>query len=360
MKLRKSARDANHMANQPVPEANAAEVLPLDTAVTQEKNVVYRGPQNRVWRLAAAALLACELVSVPTTSTAASQANVAVASQAKLPAHIPEMASAPEQQVMPAGPGPGSKMPPTADCQGTILFGDVCYDWAGAYQKDNGQFRAKGISVDMYQANPTIGNDPTIANHSIDEIYAASADQKQAVEFGWYKDSGDSSPVLFGTHWVNHKFAGYASFGSQGYESAQNWMDLGSKVAVGQLGKYAITFQDNTWELVYDGVEVGGFPETDWTDNNASFTELGWTAIYGEVAEGLSTSGRTMMGDGNLSDNTGTPTFSHYTLYGSNANAYFANFYGDAAPQNYNISDETPSSMYTGGPGYLQTSPIGV
>jgi hypothetical protein len=209
-------------------------------------------------------------------------------------------------------------------------YNSTCYYWAGADQQNNGRLSARGVSAVFTQNNPEVGKSPTnTLNHSLGEIWAGSSHGGQAIEVGWIKNSGDTSPHLFATHWVNGTFAGYANVngGNNGFINSNSRMQVGDAVKVGARGEYGIKFSpsEDAWQILDDNKVVGDFPESLWKQRGASFKSIGEVTIYGEVALSKGTTQPTEMGGGaNLAG------VEDYRLYGSTTPADFSNFY---APQ---------------------------
>jgi Ricin-type beta-trefoil lectin domain len=241
-----------------------------------------------------------------------------------------------------------------ANCHGSVVGGNTCYYWVGAYQQNNDSFSASGVSADFTQGNPKINPYVDVdLNHSIIEIYAASADGKQAVEIGWYAGNG-AAPMLFATVWVNSEFIGYAENGGTGFVPVSTTMHVGDKVKVGATGTYKIQYASSQWQIWYNGVEVGYFPESVWSSRGASYTSIGWVSPYGEVADSLATIAKTQMGTGILGSKSGAAAISNYTLIGSSTPAKLTDFYepSGVATSRYDYGSTSSTGMTLGGPGF--------
>jgi hypothetical protein len=242
-----------------------------------------------------------------------------------------------------------------ANCHGSVVGGNTCYYWAQAFQQGNGSFTANGVSADFSQPDPVIGPSYALAplNHSDVEIWAASADDQQVIEFGWYKDSSRLKPILFATSWANNQFLGYVENGGTGFVPVSKKVKIGEKVTIGKTTAYKILHSGSQWQLWYGGVEVGYFPDSNWTSKNATFTQIGHVQVFGEVGSDVATVSKTQMGNGTLGSKPGSASISHYALIDASASAKLTDFGEPTGFANiYAYGARTATGFRYGGPGF--------
>jgi hypothetical protein len=244
----------------------------------------------------------------------------------------------------------------TANCHSTVSGGNTCYYWVQSFQQNNGNFAANGVSANFSQPNPKIGPDEPGShdlNHSVMEIWAASADGKQTVEIGWYKDNTHSAPILFTTAWVNNQFLGYAENGGTGFVQVSKTFKIGGNISVGQTGKYEVLISGGQLQIWYNGAEIGYFPQSVWSSRGASFTKLGDVSVYGEIATGVATVSLTQMGNGVNGSSKSAASVSGYSLIGANTTSQLTNFGAPAGFTNiYNYGNTSATGFTYGGPGF--------
>jgi len=246
---------------------------------------------------------------------------------------------------------------------GQILYNTDCYYWSSAFQDGSVPYTATGASVTMSEANPKVVEkvDPTGKaglSHSIMEMWVSTADTKQVAEIGWYKDPGDSSPVLFATDWVNSNcmcFINPSKPNATGYVQVSKTVKPGNKMPLSGSSNFAIKFINKQVQYWWNGAEIGYVPITFWSNKGASFTSIQYVSVYGEVVNGFISQPSTIqMGNGVMGNASGSATFSNFTLYGATVPTKLTDFTaptGDAA-SHYSIGHETTTGFTVGGPGY--------
>lgn len=188
--------------------------------------------------------------------------------------------------------------------------------------------------------------------HTLAEIAGESSDGRQIVEIGWTVDrglNGDSSPHLFVFHWIN---SGATCYNGCGYVQFSSTLFPGMTVANnGTQPLYAMeNFQGNWW-LWYNTEWIGYFPGTLWSSAGVTFTQLGLTQWFGEVASGGGSF--TQMGNGIFGSNAGSASIVNAALITSTSSATLASASLNATdPSCFNFGGTSPASSFRyGGPG---------
>lgn len=246
--------------------------------------------------------------------------------------------------------------PTGADCWGDVVGGGTCYYWVGAYQNDNNNFTATGVSSNFTQAEPTDQATTNGDNHTLIETYVSSSDGKESLEIGWFVSTNTGkAPVLMVTHWINGAFIGYTSPSSaDGFvQVSSSIKPLSTPLQVGVTGNYKIQVANNQWQFWYNGAEVGYFPESLWTSQGITFNKIQWVSDYGEVATHVGALSQVGMGNGILGSASGSTAVSGYTLYGSSTPADFNSFYEPqgAVTTYYDDGATSATGFRLGGPG---------
>jgi hypothetical protein len=244
-----------------------------------------------------------------------------------------------------------------ANCHSVISGGNTCFYWSRAHQQNDGNYSASGVSASFTQADPIIGKqwpgDGGTLHHSVAQIWASAPDTNQIIEIGWYKDSTRSTSILFGTRWINGQ-SKYIQNGGTGFVQVSSSVHFGDKVAIGALGNYKIQLVGSQWQLWYNGVEVGYFPQSLWSNQGASFNTIANVHVYGEVSSGPYTVTKTQMGNGILGSRSGSTDFKNYVLINSSEPAQLVDFAGPQAPADsaYDFGNPTATGFTFGGPGF--------
>jgi Neprosin len=208
---------------------------------------------------------------------------------------------------------------------------------------------AAGAAVSLSQARPRLGAQ---GRHSLTELAVSSADQSDAIEFGWTVDksiNGDALPHLFVYHWVNFRPTCYNACG---FVPLSKRVHVGMAVQIGHMGRYAIQFKNHRWLLTYNGLTVGYFPESLWKNQ---FARIGEAQAFGEVLSSSPNKPDTQMGNGVLGTKPHAAAIEHFELIGGNSKKPFS--YLQAAPGVYRIHPDnrqctSSCGMTFGGPGY--------
>lgn len=228
-----------------------------------------------------------------------------------------------------------------------LCSGGLCYYFASMYASGA---TSTGASVMLNQARPKVG----AGERSATMISVSSTDGKQAILFGWMVSKSvfhDSLPHLATNAVVNDT---PHCLNACGLVSVSKSPRAGSRVTVGQLGKYTIKLSKARWLLVYNGTPIGYFPTSLWKGNKLARSHL--ASAFGAVSSPSATTPRSQMGNGRLGTDprsakivglkligtVGTPTYSYVAI---------------DAPAKYNIGFSKPActsacNMNYGGPGF--------
>jgi hypothetical protein len=240
--------------------------------------------------------------------------------------HNPESAKSPHSQTRKA-------------LSQTSLAPTINFSYVDGYQ----YAAATGASVFLTQAKPIVA--PT-DYHSLAELAVQSADAQQIVEVGWIvaKDiNGDSLPHLFVYHWVNGQ---PSCFNGCGYIQVSPYYKPGMAVNVGATGIYKINFDQNQWQIFYNGIMIGYFPASLW---GGSFTQIGLTQTFGEVAASSDTSCTSQMGKGIFGSSSGSAIISGFALVASGTTPSLSVY--QTNPSSYNSGAVNSRGFNFGGPG---------
>lgn len=226
-----------------------------------------------------------------------------------------------------------------------------CYAWVGASQQDNNSFSATGVSADFKQGNPVCTGG---CGHSLVEMYVADATGKNVIEYGWGVAAGATQPTLGIGLWAN----GDPLDAVGNFVQVSTTVKIGQQVTVGATGAYEISFDSSTqeWQLFYNSVEVGYFPQTIWTSRGTSYTAVGFDEMFGEVVQPALTVAHMQMGNGVLGSLTGAVSVSNYQLLDSSTPGDFSSYFVDAKAQYYDDGDTTSTGFSYGGPGIFGAS----
>lgn len=218
----------------------------------------------------------------------------------------------------------------------------ACFYYVGARQDG---LSATGAYASFTQAQPIVDASDY---HSLTELAVQSTDGKQVIEVGWTVDkgvNGDSVPHLFVFHWVNGTPKCYNACG---FVSLNGSVKAGSALPVGAIGRFAIIHSGSRWNILYNSVQVGYFPDTLW---NGGFTKTGTVQVFGEVAASATAQPKTQMGNGVLGSLANSAAISNYGLFGSTISPSLSHYiFGDA--NIYNYGQATSLGLRYGGPGY--------
>lgn len=158
---------------------------------------------------------------------------------------------------------------------GAVSSNDAYYSYVYVGRDD--------LTSDGLQANLSIAK-PSLAKgdyHTLAEIAAATAGNRQVVEVGWTVDTkmnGDADPHLFVYSWVDGAQQCYNSCNFIPAKGAS--IKPGDTLTVG-VKAFAIQHTDGVWWIWYNSEWIGGFPDSVW---NGKFTSAGSVKFYGEVA----------------------------------------------------------------------------
>jgi hypothetical protein len=222
---------------------------------------------------------------------------------------------------------------------------------AAGYHYVYGYQYATAIGAEGYlsQHHPNLS---TSDSHTLAEIAGESSDGRQIVEIGWTVDrgvNGDTNPHLFIYHWVN---GGSTCYNGCGYVQYSSTLYPGMTVASdGTQPLYAMEYYQGNWWLWYNTAWIGYFPGTLWSSAGVTFTQLGLTQWFGEVASGGGL--YTQMGNGIFGSNAGSASIVNAALITSTTSASFASVSLNATnPSCFNYGWITPNySFRYGGPG---------
>lgn len=245
------------------------------------------------------------------------------------------------QPLCPAGqvPQPAARVAPKGMPQSPLQPQGVTYMYDYAYQ----YYTAIGASGNYTQNKPVVASSDY---HSLAEIAGESPDGQQIVEIGWNVDRGvnhgDSRPHLFIYHWINGQPTCYNGCG---FVQVSKTRFPGMRVKVTKTPqKYAMKYYQGSWWLGYQGEWIGYFPGSLW---NNSFTQLGLTQWFGEVAVASQTP-CTQMGNGILGTSPGAALIDKMQFIGGTVASASP---GQTNPSYYAIGNFKGSSYNYGGPG---------
>jgi hypothetical protein len=174
--------------------------------------------------------------------------------------------------------------------------GSAVFSYADAYETAT----ADGMYAALDIKKPVLGSGDF---HTLAEVAVQSGDAQhsQAIEVGWTVDRGvnlgSEDPHLFIFHWINGKPACYNMLCGN-FIPYKGGFAPGVTVPDGQLKKFGIQHSDTGWWIAYDTSWVGHFPDSEWTDQGANFTQGGFFQAWGEVAASSSCPTGTQMGNG--------------------------------------------------------------
>lgn len=147
-------------------------------------------------------------------------------------------------------------------------------------------FTADGATGNFTQDMPALGPNEF---HSLAELAVESPDGKQVVEVGWNVDAciyQDNSPHLFVFYWVDGVQKCYNEMCS-GFMEVANTLHIkpGDKVSVDTqpsvTQQYEIEQMNNEWQIWYQNVEIGYYPDNLWP---SGFNKVGLVQWFGEVS----------------------------------------------------------------------------
>jgi Neprosin len=170
-------------------------------------------------------------------------------------------------------------------------------------------------SADVIAAPTGVPND---GSHSIAEISVESGTAlRNIVEVGWSvspSQFGDSNPHLFVFWWKNGIGQCYNGCG---FVSAAGTYVVGQSLAslVGTSVTFGIEHIGTAWWVGFNGVWVGNFPDSLWTNSTPSgpsvtFNTVGYYQVFGEIARAGTPAPSTIctdMGNGILGTVTTSP-----------------------------------------------------
>jgi Neprosin len=284
-------------------------------------------------RLAIAGLslaLALSALSIGTAG-AASSGSTAVAG---LPAPKPQVPSGPAGHARPhATPA--------------LCSGGLCYFFASMYASDA---TSTGATVMLNQARPKV----VTGERSATMIAVGSTDDRQSILFGWMVSKtvfGDTLPHLAMNAIVNDV---PHCLNACGFVPVSKGIHAGSRVTVGQLGKYTIKLSKARWLLVYNGTTIGYFPTSLWSGNKLARSHL--SEAFGAVSSPSSTTPRSDMGNGRLGADPRSAKIVGLKLVGGVGAPTFT-YVAIDAPAKYNVGFIKPAcrsacNMNYGGPGF--------
>ncbi len=189
--------------------------------------------------------------------------------------------------------------------------------------------------------------DPAVSivdGHSLAEMSVESNDGSQVIEVGWTVDPGqfgDTLPHLFVFHWVNGVPACYDGCG---FVQVSATVTPGKALSAGESDVFEIAYADSNWNVYYNGALVGYFPGSLWS---GSFTSLGLTQWFGEVAAGSSVP-CSQMGSGAFAGADGADTINGMGFVDGPTASITVLATNDAY---YSAEATSPDSMSFGGPG---------
>jgi hypothetical protein len=238
------------------------------------------------------------------------------------------------------------------NCVGQANSNNDCYYHTGASQ--NG-ITASGVSANLYQADPVVPKDASgFPNHSVMEIWVENVNDYATIEFGWDAEVGDPSQ-LFASHWVNgidQASTGYVAVDKSITTTGFAYAGLDYDVKAGTTGNYKIIYANSEWQFWYNNTEIGYFPESLWTSQGFTFTNIDQVMVFGETVESSTSKDAVPMGNGILGNKSGAAYYNGYTLYGSTSSPNLSEIFSDSSNTSYyTYGNATATSMSVGGPG---------
>jgi hypothetical protein len=222
--------------------------------------------------------------------------------------------------------------------------GNYTYYYVGGRQ----YVSAAGMSVTLSQNQPIVSQSAGTQNHSLMELAAQSADGRQIVEVGWIVDqtlNGDALPHLFVYHWVSGQTSCYNGCG---FVRTSNTIAPGGAVAPGSNANYGINYSGGNWNITYNGVTIGYFPDSLW---NGTYTQIGYAQVFGEVEiTNSSTTKCIQMGNGLGGADPSSASISNFTLLSSTTAPALSPFATTGSTFSYGFASST--SLHIGGPGF--------
>lgn len=228
------------------------------------------------------------------------------------------------------------------------------YFKAGAGQ----QVMAAGASIYLGQPQTHLTNGDW---HTLGEIAVRSTTTQSvanSIEVGWRVQNspyGDGTPRLFTHYWKSgrdHCYWNLSSPTTCGFVQVSSTISPGYKVAVGNEGKYTISYSSATssttgkWWIKYNDVPVGYFPARLWDDQ---FTKFNSVSIFGEVAA-FTTNTCSDMGNGKFGTQTGSTPATQFSLSGASKSPSLLPL-ATTNSRMYNLGHLTATSFRFGGPG---------
>jgi hypothetical protein len=241
----------------------------------------------------------------------------------------------------------------TANANCTLIagFGEpgACYVQMGGIQSNTGN--ALGASANFAQYAPYCGPN---CGHSAVEFYVGSADEKEAVEFGWgvpaNSPKGTAAKLSIGL-WAN----GAVVDANSNFVPVSKTVKIGQAVATnGTAANYKIQYvsASQEWQLFYNNAEVGYFPESVWTSRKTTLTSMPLALIFGEVVFTPALLNSNMqMGNGVLGGKSGAASVTGYTLYGTSTAPKLTALVNLKNTAYYAEGSLTGTSFTYGGPG---------
>jgi hypothetical protein len=214
---------------------------------------------------------------------------------------------------------------------------------------------SRGLSATLTQSQPKLApSGPNVIEHSLAEISVLSEDGLDTVETGEMVSTATDNrkPRFF----VYEEDGGYSNPDSgygKGFVQVSKTMEPGEVVPAGKKAEYSISYDstNQSWDVGYNGDEVGYFPESDWTKSAPyapSFNISIRASAFGEVYQSNGGEG-TQMGNGDWPSNPKAASITNFKLIGS-----------DIAPdlevlssnrKAYKAAAVTDTSFRFGGPG---------
>jgi hypothetical protein len=203
-------------------------------------------------------------------------------------------------------------------------------------------------------------------SHSLAELLVGLPNLENAIEFGWTVDPslfGDARPRLFVFRWVDNdgRPECYNACGFVPYHDSSNdtvEVPLGTALTVGSTVQLSIDHQAGRWWTSVNGVRMGYFPDSVWTDAGIEFTTPDVMQVFGEVAAGTSKP-CARMGDGTLATETAGALFSSVTFLPTGLRPVDLATFSTSASY-YRTFKVSGTQVRFGGPGaYAGTPPVG-